>query len=916
MTLEPGARWGPYEILSSLGEGGMGEVYRARDTRLQRDVAIKVLPRHLANDPERLARLGREARLLAALNHPNVAAIYGLEEIDGSPSLVMECVEGVTLAHRLAADPLPVDEALPIAVQIAAGLEAAHEAGVIHRDLKPANVMIRPDGSVKILDLGLARVVEPAAASTDPSLSPTVTSAPTGTGVILGTAAYMSPEQARGRPVDKRSDIFSFGCVLYESLTGMRAFPGESVSDSLAAILRAEPDWGLLPADAPAVVRALLRRCLQKDPKRRLHDIADARIELEEGLSRAGEAAQEIAPLAVRGRGQLPWAIAALLLGAAAGALLYRSLAQSASPATPSIRTVLHLPADTGVSLPGGPFAASFPAGAAVAISPDGRTVVFRGTKQGVSRLYRRRLDRDEAEPITGTENGFAPFFSPDGQWLGFFTPGELKKVPIEGGAALLICSVPPVTAGGAWDTDGSIVYTRAVNGSLYRVSSGGGEPQPLTTLDAARGEHAHLWPQILPKGRGILVSIVLGKDFQDYSSSQIVVLDPKSGSRRVVLEGSTFARYSGGWLVFVRGGEVSAAPFDVENRRVMGPAVRAPEPITLNAADGSASLALSPQGDLVYVSGPPLSVPNSTVLRLDPNGRETPLSLPPSHYFSPRLASDGRRLAITRCEGYACRVFVYDLAREILSPLTPEPGRFFCPAWSADGSLLAFSVLHKSDPKVGLKTADGSGALTTSRWTEDAELPNSFSPDGRTLAFTVVYTADRGGSRKRFTTDIWLAPLEGKSAARPWFESPFRESAAAFSPDGRWIAYVSDESGRHEVYVRPFPGPGGKVKVSSEGGAEPVWIRGGRQINYRAPDGMMSVDVGLEPELSVGKPRLLFVTNLSSSDRADHPWEYDVSPDGAFFVGTRANAPDEPERRLALVTNWLATLGATESRK
>jgi serine/threonine-protein kinase len=684
------------------------------------------------------------------------------------------------------------------------------------------------------------------------------------------------------------------------------------VSDSLAAILRGEPDWSALPAETPFAVRNLLRRCLQKDPKKRLHDIADARIELEEALPM-----QEVEPLGRRGRGPIPWAIAALLLGAAAGALLYRWLAWPTSPAVPSIRTVLHLPADAGVSLPGGPFAASFPAGAAVAISPDGRTVAFRGTKQGVSRLYRKRLDREEAEPITGTENGFAPFFSPDGQWLGFFTAGELKKVPIEGGAALLICPVPPVTAGGAWDTDGSIVYTRAVNGSLYRVPSAGGEPQQLTTLDAARGEHAHLWPQILPKGRGILVSIVLGKDFQDYSSSQIVVLDPKDGSRRVVLEGSTFARYSGGWLVFVRGGEVSAAPFDVENRRVTGPAVRAPEPITLNAADGSASLALSPQGDLVYVSGPPFSVPRTTVLRVDPNGRETPLSLPPSHYFSPRLASNGRRLAITRCEGYDCRIFAYDLAREILSPLTPEPGRFFCPAWSADGLHLAFSVVHKSDPKVGLKAADGSGALTTSRWTEDAEFPNSFSPDGRTLAFTVVYMADHAGSRKRFTTDIWLASLEGKSAARPWFESPFRESAAAFSPDGRWIAYVSDESGRYEVYVRPFPGPGGKVKVSSEGGAEPVWILGGRQITYRAPDGMMSVDVGLVPELSVGKPRLLFVTNLTSSGRADdHPWEYDVSPDGTFFVGTRADAPDEPERRLALVTNWLATLGATESRK
>jgi Tol biopolymer transport system component len=344
----------------------------------------------------------------------------------------------------------------------------------------------------------------------------------------------------------------------------------------------------------------------------------------------------------------------------------------------------------------------------------------------------------------------------------------------------------------------------------------------------------------------------------------------------------------------------------------VNGPAIRAREPITLNAADGSASLAVSPQGDLVYVSGPPLMVPGSTVLRVDSSGRETPLPLPAGHYFSPRLAPDGRRLAITRCDGYACRVFVYDLSRDILSPLTPEPGRYFCPAWSADGSRVAFSVFHKDYPKVGLKAADGSGTVTTRRWTDDAEFPNSFSPDGRILAFTVVYTADRGGSRKRFTTDVWLAPVEGKERARPWFESPFREGAASFSPDGRRIAYVSDESGRIEVYVRPFPGLGGRIKVSSEGGAEPMWIRGGREIVYRAPRGMMSVDVGLEPQFSVGRPRLLFATDLTSSSRADdHPWEHDVSSDGAFFVGTRPNVLDEPERRVALVTNWLGAIAA-----
>jgi serine/threonine protein kinase len=461
MTLSPGTKRGSYEILTPLGAGGMGEVYRARDTRLQRDVAIKVLPRHLADDPERLARLGREARLLASLNHPNVAAIHGLEEADGSPFLVMEYVEGESLAQRLSAGPLPVDDALAIATEIAAGLEAAHAAGVIHRDLKPANVMVRPDGSVKVLDLGLARTVE-SATTTDPSMSPTVTSGGTAAGVILGTAAYMSPEQARGKLVDKRTDVFSFGCVVYETLTGKRAFPGENISDTLASILRSEPDWGALPGQTPAAVRKLLRRCLEKDPKRRLRDIGDARLDIDEALAAPGSNTGLPLTPEPRRRTPLLWALAGALLGIVVTFSVGRQFGRPTAPAgsTP-VRAVLPLPPDARLDFAQRP---------AIAVSPDNRTVIFRAVEGEIARLYRRDLSASEAKPIAGTEGGFAPFISPDGEWLGFFTSTELKKVPLSGGSPIRISLMTPVTGGGAWDTEGNIVFTLTMNGPLSRI--------------------------------------------------------------------------------------------------------------------------------------------------------------------------------------------------------------------------------------------------------------------------------------------------------------------------------------------------------------------------------------------------------------------------------------------------------------
>jgi serine/threonine-protein kinase len=866
-------------------------------------VAIKALPASVAADPERLARLEREARLLAALNHPNIAAIYGIEDSGGSPYLVMECVEGMSLAQKLGAGPLPLDDALSICTQIAAGLEAAHGTGIIHRDLKPANVMIRPDGSVKILDLGLARTVEEPVAG-DPSLSPTITSGGTEAGVILGTAAYMSPEQARGRPLDKRSDVFSFGCVLFECLTGQRAFPGETISDTLAAILRAEPDWSALPAQTPGVVRKLLRRCLEKDSKRRLRDIGDARLDLEDALSGAPEFASDAA-VSSRPTRTSPflWAVGGALLGIMATFSAGRLFAPPVARSSPPLHAVLPLPAETELSFANRP---------AIAVSPDGRTVVFRATSQSIARLYRRGLDESVAEPIAGTEGGFAPFFSPDGEWLGFFTTTEMKKVPLAGGEPIRISLVPPVTGGAAWDLDGTIVFTLTANGPLSRISDTGSKFDMVSTLDSSRGEHSHLWPQILPEGRGILVTMVLGKDFQDFANSQIVVLDPKTSRRTVVLEGSPFARYAGGQIVFVRGGAMFRVPFDLTRLSVTGSPVPLAERVTIDSGNGSASFAVTNEGTLVYAEGPPVVEPNSVVLRLDRQGAEKPLPLPAAHYTRPCLSPDGKTLALMKCDGSSCKLFLYDLERNVLSPLTSEPGRFLNPVWSPDGRRLAYSGFAVGAPTLYVKNTDGSGqpqrltsAPTETR--EAAEFPDSWSPDGRTIAYILVSRIVTGKGER----DVWLVSPDGKQKPRPWLESPYAETASAFSPDGRWMAYVSDESGRKEVYVRPFSGAGGRIKISSDGGAEPVWSRGGRELLYRQGNQFFSVDIRTEPVLAAGTPHVLFSGDFLPGGREDAPFQYAVSADGNVIYAVREIAAPEPERHLAVVTNWLSSPGS-----
>jgi Tol biopolymer transport system component len=905
MPLAGGARVGSYEVIAPIGRGGMGEVYRARDSRLDRDVALKALPEGVSEDPERLLRFEREARLLAAINHPNIAAIYGLEEHLGARLLVMELVEGQTLSERLVAGALPVEEALAVAGGIASGLEAAHEAGIIHRDLKPSNVKIRPDGAVKVLDLGLARVAESHAAAVDSSLSPTITTPATHAGVVLGTAAYMSPEQARGKPLDKRTDIFSFGCVLFECLTGLQAFSGETVSDTLSAILRAEPDWSALPPQTPSRVRELLRRCLQKDPKQRLHDIADARIEIEEARAAARSGAVWPAePVAATPRGRFGWLAGGALLGAMLAAVATLLLRQGVPPKTAPevVRAVLPFaPAErVGVNRP------------AVAISPDGRTVVFQGIAKRPA-LYRRSLSGGQAELIRGTEGGSSPFFSPDGQWIGFFTRNELKKVPISGGNAVSLSPLPPINAGGSWGEDGKIILTRKVNGGLDVVSETGGDLRPLTELDRARGEHAHLFPQVLPDPGGILFTLRRGRDYADTAASSVAVLDPATGSRKIVVEGASYARYGAGRLVFVRGGSVFSAPFDVARRSLKGPDVALSENVMVHVALGFGTFDLSPGGTLVYLDGPPKLPPTTTVVSIDRTGKEKPLPLPQGEYTSPRFSPDGGRLALSRFEGIRGTIVVYDRARNIVTTLTPGPDSHFIEIWSPDGRRLAFSRFGDAMPTLSVRNADGSGEVEPLTVPSlDAQFANSWSPDGKTVLYTVAYTADRAAKRKMLSTDLWLVSPGDPRSAHPWFESGFRETAGTFSPDGRWIAYVSDESGTKEVYLRPFPGPGAAVKVSNGFAIEPLWSRNGRELYYRTGDGasqFTAVAIRTTPDLAISAPRLLFSSELDVGGQEDRHREYDVTGDGQF-VAQRYVSNEEPNRQLILVTNWAATLG------
>jgi serine/threonine-protein kinase len=890
-----------YRIIQKLGAGGMGEVYRAEDSRLNRQVAIKVLPDVFAGDPERLARFEREAKLLALLNHPNIASIFGLEEADGKRFIVMELAEGEPLARRISRGPLPVDESLAVCRQIAEGLEAAHEKGIVHRDLKPSNVMVPADSKVKILDFGLARALAGETIVADPSHSPTITETMTRPGVVLGTAAYMSPEQAKGKAVDKRADIWAFGCILYECLTGKRTFQGDTITETVAAILKSEPDWTLLPAETPAIVRSLLRRCLQKDPGLRLHDIADARIEIGESATHPSEAA--LAPK----RFSLPWLAACSVVMLLAGLLIGLTLMRYSRPARSASVLTSTVKVEPGHWLDGMRSALEMgrPSRTAVAISSDGRFVVYSAIEenpgpQAKSRLFLRRLDQSEAKPISGTEGGINPFLSPDNQWVGFWADGKLKKTPVVGGVATALCDAPSIF-GADWGRDDSIVFADGSAAGLSRVSAQGGKPESLTRPDPKRKELSHRLPFCLPNGKAVLFTVMRNRlDSQPW----LALLRLDTHEWHVLLQDAADAKYaSTGQLVFLRQGTLMAVRFDPARLEVIGQ----PSPLVENLMQafsrsfalntGAGQFGISDTGTLLYAAGGVIPDRKNSLVWVDQRGVEQPVTDSHFPFSQPRLSPDGRRIAYITT-GREWQVWVYDLTRGTNSRLTGE-GWAVSPIWTPDNKRLLFAWQESLALNLFWQPYDGSSPMERLTTSEYAQLPGSWSSDGNTVAL-VELLPDEGND---------IAVLDTRSGRVTTFlNSQFNEIYPEFSPDGRWIAYTSDESKRNEVYVRPFPGPGMKYQVSSGGGIQPLWARNGKELYYRWQEQVWVVDVQTGVGFATSKPRLLFEQpgySLGSPIRG-----YDLSSDGQRFLMVKLEQrKPAPVTEMTLVQNWFEEL-------
>ncbi len=905
--LRPGTTCGPYEILTSLGAGGMGEVYRARDTRLNRDVALKFLPDAFAHDAERVARFTREAQTLAALNHPHIATIYGIVEAPAAAgaagpdphvhALAMELVDGDDLSAVIARGPVPPGDAIAIAKQIAEALEAAHEQGIIHRDLKPANIKVRADGTVKVLDFGLAKAVASSygsARGSQAAWDSAVTNSPTamplamtGLGVVLGTAAYMAPEQARGKTVDRRADIWAFGVVLYEMLTGRALFAGESISDTVAAVLRKDIELSALPLGTPAGVRRLVARCLERDPRLRLRDIGEARIALE-----SPEPADP-APVPVAApRRTWPWLVAlagTALVAATAAHMLTRG------PAAPRLASdghfIVELPADAPLVTLEIPGVSEAP----LAVSPDGRQLVYVGAAGATgSQLYVRTMADVTPRTLPGTAGATAPFFSPDGQWIAFFAGGKLKKTRLDGGTPATLADAPN-GQGGSWGTAGEIVFAPSNTGNLVMVADTGGVPRGVTTLDFAAGDDAHRWPQLLPGGRLLFTVIAWSRE-----TSDVVVVDLATGARRTVQAGVDFARYvpddpgaAAGHLVFVRGGALVAARFDPAGT------VAADSPVAVVDGVRDAQFDVSSNGVLAYAPGVGKN-PDYSLVWTDRMGKAVPINDLVRGYEDLHLSPDGRLVALTVEEAgpeSEAHVWLADTTRGTLTRATFE-GFSRDPVWAPDGkSFVVGSKRGENTFGIYRHSLDGRTPVEL-LWASPIPIwpdPQSWTPDGQTLVFST--------KGKATGDDIWLLSLADKREARPWLQTPATEWAGRLSPDGRWIAYNSDESGRDEVYVQPFPGPGGKWIVSQDGGYNAIWSRDGREIFYRHGNQVMAVTVETSPAFAAGKPQPMFSGRYRLTGR-----DFDVSPDGRRFVMMRTDEP-RTTTRLGVLLDWWRAL-------
>jgi Tol biopolymer transport system component len=884
LALTPGTRLGVYDITAAIGEGGMGQVYRATDAKLKRQVAIKVLPPSLAVDADRLARFQREAEMLASLNHPNIAAIYGLEESGGLTALVMELVEGDDLSQRIARGAMPLGEALPIAKQIAEALETAHERGIIHRDLKPANIKVRADGAVKVLDFGLAKAIDPAGASgVTVANSPTVTAHATALGMIMGTAAYMAPEQAKGKPVDKRADIWAFGVVLYEMLTGRRAFEGEDVSSILAAVIQSEPRWDSVPAN----VRRLLESCLEKDPRRRLRDIGDVWKLLDDGPA-----------VALRSRTGTPGWIAAGLL-AVVTALALWALWRGASP--PTAQPLVRLDVDLGPDVSLAPLVG--PTFSTVVISPDGTRLVYVGSVSGGPfRLLTRRLDQPKAAELPGTEGAMNPFFSPDGRWVGFWSGKAISKVPVDGGGAVLLGELATMT-GGHWDDDGNLVIgTGPSSTGVLRMPSTEGLATPM--LELASGELFHVDPQILPGGKALLFQAIRTPPSQDNSSVDVVSIADRH--RKTLVRGVGSPRYLlSGHLVYTNKSTMFAVPFDLERLETRGTAVAVLDDVAYDPVGSAAQFDVSQRGTLVYRRRSGGASSSATVQWLDPTGKQVPLLAKPGAYVgTPRVSPDGKRIAIAIKDGANQDIWVYEPQRDAMTRLTFGGPIFANPVWNRDGRYVVFGSLGGG---VFWSRADGAGRPQVLMSSQSLQFPTSLTLDGKRLAYTQV--ADGA-------PQIWTVPIQdnggGLKAAAPerFLTTKFIDGDAAFSPDGRWIAYTSNESGRLEVYVRAFaasvPAGGARWPISNSGGGAPGWSPNGRELLYLTGDQIMTVGYTASGDSFVAeKPRVWAAGVRSGSG-------FDLAPDGRrVAVSVTVGTPDvqRQEHSVVFVLNFFDEL-------
>jgi len=874
-----------YRIIEKLGQGGMGEVFLAEDSHLNRRVAIKVLPDAFARDPERLARFEREAKLLASLSHPNIAAIYGLEKTDGSPFLVMELAEGATLAQRIAKGPLAIDEALEVCRQIAEGLECAHEQGIIHRDLKPANVKVTPNGKVKILDFGLAKAFQSETATPDASKSPTITEQMTRAGVILGTAAYMSPEQARGKPVDARTDVWAFGCVLYELLTGRCVFGSETVTDILGAVVHKEPDWTALPPATPPPIRRLLARCLTKDARQRLHDIADARLEIDEAMSGTGVGAPAVeavpGPTPARSR-PWPWIIAATV--ATAVALAIAAVHFMSGPPQALLTTFTVFPEEK-TALNGH-----------VAVSPDGRRVVFGALDSaGDSQLWLRALDSVEIHRLPGTEGGGHPVWSPDGRWVGFFDHNKtkLEKIDIASGQVFLVADLGTFINGLDWTPDGTILFG---GGPIRRVNAAGGVPEPLTVLDRSHGEVEHDQPRLLPGGKRFLFAV---KSSQPGTRGIWVASLANPADRKRLLADNSSAAYAGGYLLFVHNGALMAQPFDPERAKLSGTPEAVAQKIGQRPDMAGASFDVSSSGVLAW-SPVYSAISKATLTWFDRSGARLRDVGPAKNYVSVSLSHDGKWIAASTLDlNTKNPLSIIDLARGKQSDISRQDAYYAYPVWSPDASRFAFGVLRGSAIELFIQSLNGAGDPQSILENGKNKVPLDWSGDGRFLLYEELSETGRWS--------LWTEAMTGDRKAGRLLPDDFDSRFGQFSPDSRWIAYAAAELPVRQVWVQSFPLGRDKWQISTDGGDQPRWRGDGKELFYIDPLGkMMSVEIKPGAAFDPQPPKLLFP--FPGSNPPYSSFRYDVTADGLKFI-ILTPFEETSNDPLHIVLNWTAAL-------